>query len=324
MVGWNGSGVFERQHNWTDDANNGIKIRADRHDEEDDNLAIGLNNCLTKDGQNAATGNINLGSNRIYGLADGTGANDAVTLGQMQENSGIYIATTGSSNAYVATLSPAYTGYVAGQGLLIKANHTNTGAATLNVNGRGATALKKNGDVDVASGDIQSGHVYHVIYDGTNFQVVNVYLTDNVDIAGTLDVTGAFTADGNATITGTLTQTGAADFGGDITGGQFVYNAQTGTTYTLQASDEGKIVTLNNSSAITLTLPQQSTTTLPQGFNCIIRQLGAGTVTVAVEGSDTVNSKSSLTSLAAQYSEAQIDLQTAGSPNTWHLAGDLA
>lgn len=102
------------------------------------------------------------------------------------------------------------------------------------------------------------------------------------------------------------------------------YNAQTGTTYTVVASDHAKIITLSNASAITLTIPQQSTTTLRQGFWCIIRQIGAGQVTVAKQGSDTINSIGSATKLRAQYSEARIDLQTAGSPNTWGLFGDIS
>lgn len=101
------------------------------------------------------------------------------------------------------------------------------------------------------------------------------------------------------------------------------YNAQTGTSYTLVAADHGKVVTLSNASAITLTVPQQSTTTLRKGFWCIIRQIGAGQVTVAKEGSDTINSIDTALKLRAQYSEARVDLQTAGSPNTWGLFGDI-
>jgi hypothetical protein len=36
------NGVFTRVHNWVSDASAAIKIRADRHDEEDNNFASGL------------------------------------------------------------------------------------------------------------------------------------------------------------------------------------------------------------------------------------------------------------------------------------------
>lgn len=82
-----------------------------------------------------------------------------------------YAVATGSSNAYAIDLSPAPDAY--GDGLIIffKANHDNTGAATLNVNSLGAITLKKSIDEDLAEGDIQTGQIVCVAYDGTNFQV---------------------------------------------------------------------------------------------------------------------------------------------------------
>ena len=109
-----------------------------------------------------------------------------------------------------------------------------------------------------------------------------------------------------------------------VTPSEVQYNAQTGTTYTIVASDHGKIITLSNASAITCTFPQQSTTTLRQGFWCIIRQIGAGQVTLAAQGSDTIVSIGSATKLRTQRSQALIDLQTAGSPNTIAFFGDIS
>lgn len=95
-------------------------------------------------------------------------------------------------------------------------------------------------------------------------------------------------------------------------------NAQTGTSYTLQASDNGIVVTLNNASAIALTVP----TALGTGFSCILVQLGAGAVTVAAGASATVNSRGSLVATNGQYAVASI-IPTA-TANTYILAGDLA
>lgn len=58
-------------------------------------------------------------------------------------------------------------------------------------------------------------------------------------------------------------------------------NAQTGTSYTLQASDAGKIVTLTNAAAITLSVPG-SVFTAGQRVDC--SQRGAGAVTVVGSG----------------------------------------
>lgn len=66
-------------------------------------------------------------------------------------------------------------------------------------------------------------------------------------------------------------------------------NAQTGTTYTVQESDTGKMITLSNASSITVTLPQQSTETTSVGMWLKIRNIGAGTVTLVKEGSETLS-----------------------------------
>lgn len=83
-----------------------------------------------------------------------------------------YGAGGGSSNAFTVTLSPAPTSLVAGLWLLVKANHTNTGASTINVNGLGATAIKKWTDQALEAGDIVNGQIFEVLYDGTNFQLI--------------------------------------------------------------------------------------------------------------------------------------------------------
>ena len=73
-------------------------------------------------------------------------------------------------------------------------------------------------------------------------------------------------------------------------------NAQTGTTYTVQASDCGKIITCNNASAITVTVD----TNLPDGGSVSIAQKGAGQVTISPSGL-TIRNNSSFTKTAAQY-----------------------
>jgi hypothetical protein len=103
-------------------------------------------------------------------------------------------------------------------------------------------------------------------------------------------------------------------------GEQLAYNEQV-SNYTLTSSDNGKVVIINSATAKTVTLPQQSTEALPQGFHCIVRQKGAGQITLATEGTDVLQSPSGSTKSREQYADIFIDLQTSGSPNTWHADG---
>ena len=97
-------------------------------------------------------------------------------------------------------------------------------------------------------------------------------------------------------------------------------NAQTGTTYTLQASDAGKLVTLTNAAAITLTIPG-NVFTVPAGkvvrVDCLVA--GAGMVT-GVGSSCTVTGTPSLVS-RAQWSAFTVLFTSA---TTAVLIGDLA
>lgn len=98
-------------------------------------------------------------------------------------------------------------------------------------------------------------------------------------------------------------------------------NAQTGTTYTLVLADAGKMVTLANASAITLTIPLNSSVAFPVGTRIDIAQGGAGQVTVSAAVGATLRSSNSKVKLSGQYSGATLWKQAT---NTWWLIGDLA
>jgi len=106
--------------------------------------------------------------------------------------------------------------------------------------------------------------------------------------------------------------------GASITGSKFTIglNAQTGTTYTLVATDQDKLVTLSNAGAITLTVPAAI---FSAGAVINIQQIGAGQVTVAGDGTSTVTGTG--TKLRAQYSAASI---VCTASNTFTLIGDIA
>jgi hypothetical protein len=78
-MAFDGAGTFLRLYSWVVDATNSVKIRADRHDAEDNNFAAGLSNCITKDGQTSITQNIPFNSRRIVSLADPIDPQDAAT-----------------------------------------------------------------------------------------------------------------------------------------------------------------------------------------------------------------------------------------------------
>ena len=99
-------------------------------------------------------------------------------------------------------------------------------------------------------------------------------------------------------------------------GNTFTVNAQTGTTYTLVASDANKLVTATNASPITVTIPA-ATFTVGQSVNVV--QLGTGQVTFQGDGTSVVYSTPGV-KLRAQYSIATV---ACIATNTFLLVGDL-
>ena len=103
------------------------------------------------------------------------------------------------------------------------------------------------------------------------------------------------------------------------------FNTQTGTTYTTTLADAFKIVTLNNASAIALTIPPASSVAYTAGTEIHFSQYGAGQVTISGGSGVTILSTgatSTAPKLRATYSTATAVLTATA--NTWLVTGDIA
>lgn len=108
-----------------------------------------------------------------------------------------WCADTGSAGTYVCTLSQPITSYRTGTYYRFQANSTSTNTpATLNLNGLGAKTIKKtkgNITTDLVAGDICTGQMVEVMYDGTNMQMTSPLCQQDVQsftiVIGTDDAT---------------------------------------------------------------------------------------------------------------------------------------
>lgn len=119
------------------------------------------------------------------------------------------ITAGGTADALIITTNRAISSghQAAGFSVRFKASNTNTGATTVNVDSLGAKSIKRlNGD-DLAAGDIVSGGIYDIAFDGTNY----VLLTGGAGsgLYGTLS--------GDNTWSGANTFTGALNIGNSDT-----------------------------------------------------------------------------------------------------------
>lgn len=98
-------------------------------------------------------------------------------------------------------------------------------------------------------------------------------------------------------------------------------NAQTGTSYTAVLGDDGDLVTLDNASPITFTVPPNGTVAFGIGTQINIMQLGAGQVTITPGAGVTIRSAGSRLKTSAQYAVATC-VKIAS--DTWVAVGNLA
>lgn len=203
MAGFNGSGVFTNNYNWTNDANNGIDILASKFDTQDGTIATGLSSCIVKDGQQTTTAQIPFAVGIT--VSQGTAGTPSINV-LADTDTGLYQTTAGelrfaSNGTRTATLN--------GNGLdstAVGAGTPSTGAfTTLSASGLIAaaaavtvgTTLGVTGATTLSSTLAVTGNVSV----NTNKFTVTA-ASGNTLVAGTLSVTGHTTLEG-------ITSTGA-------------------------------------------------------------------------------------------------------------------
>lgn len=231
---WSG-GSFSRTNGvntgstlWADDRDAGTKIRADRHDTHDQDLADGINACLKKDGGNTVTGTIDFDGNKLILDADQdtsitadsddridveVAGTDAVQIGHDSTNSGAFLeidpgAFTAQANTSVGRLRvgnssavtvPAGTTAIASSLYLEEPNLTATGtvtdAATIYIEGA-PTEGTDNHAILIAGGAVTQAKGADIASATT--ADIGSATGDFVDITGTTTITGLGTVQAGA------------------------------------------------------------------------------------------------------------------------------
>ena len=310
----------------------------------DRNMGLGYNalNRLT-----TGTGNVGIGAQSLTGLTVGarnvaigrqSGRDvpcDACTDG-LDGLSGGADLTTGDENTYIGAWTQPSANDATNE-TVIGAESTGQGSNTVTIGNasvtqvylsqdKGATVYAGSLDVTASGGiTLQNDETITNSTDGTV-----VITATTTSVSGDLTVTGndvtfgngesiSNSTDGTVAITATnTTVSGNLSGSGTISGFDANLNDQTGA-YTLASSDNGKVVTINSASAVTLTIDAN----LGDGFNCLVVQKGSGQVTIAAATGVSVVNRSSETKTANQYAVVSIiNIGNNGSNDIYILSGD--
>lgn len=230
-MAFNGSGIFNRVRDWTDDKANTVAVTASRMDEEDDGFATGLSLCILKDGQQTTTARIPFAS----GVSAAAGSVSGASYAQTNDvDTGMYfpatdqvaftcaggqvLALTATGATITGTLTPsgvllAASGTVAAPGVSFSAD-TDCGLYRIGANNIGV-AVNGAKVLDVGTAGLGITGTLSATSDvaiNTNKFTVTAS-SGNTLVAGTLAVTGAATlsstlAAGATTVTGALAASG--------------------------------------------------------------------------------------------------------------------
>jgi hypothetical protein len=106
-MAFNGSGTFVRLKNWTLNAAQNINILPDLMDADTNDIATGLSQCITRDGQGVPTADIPWNNFGITGLRAPALAGDAATKGYVDTG-----ATAMAAYVNTATAARSMGGFV--------------------------------------------------------------------------------------------------------------------------------------------------------------------------------------------------------------------
>ena len=234
---------------------------------------------------------------------------------QLQAGSASTYITAAGADTITGTVSPTLTAYTTGQQFSFVAAGTNTTAVTLNIDGVGAKAVTRAGTTALAAGDILTGQVALVEYDGTQFQLLDPNAFTNLRVSGTLGVTGATTMSaaltyGGVTLTNAVTGTGKMVLDTSPT-----VNNPTVTNYVESVVAIG---TVTSSSTLALTNGTVQTATLTASTACTFTMptatAGKSFVLLLKQAAATGNGTATFTS---------VKFGTAGAPTITATAGKM-
>lgn len=157
------AGVFSLIYSWVADAAAGIDISSSRMDTQEADIATGLTNCITRDGQSLPTASLPMGNFRHLNVGDGVARTDYSSLGQTQDGLANWVIAGGTSETLTATYSPVITALKDGQICFVRALAANiTPTPTFSPNGLTPRVITKNGGLPLAVSDI-NGALYEAV-----------------------------------------------------------------------------------------------------------------------------------------------------------------
>lgn len=136
-------------------------------------LGTALTQSIANDGQTTPVANLPMATFRHTNVGNAVNRTDYAAAGQVQDSSLQWLTSIAGTDTITASITPSPAAYAAGQTFrFVAAGANTTTSVTLNINGLGAKNVTKRGTNSLDVGDIRSGQIVELAYDGTQFQLL--------------------------------------------------------------------------------------------------------------------------------------------------------
>lgn len=238
----------------------------------------------------------------IKKTGEATGQQGAVEL---EATGGLTLARTLKKFSFSNTVTPSEIGGLQTTG--VSAVHTGQHQIYIYDAGVGSSQAFTLPNLILASGAGQALH-YTFINSSSYTLTVTANTVTYANFVGIASISAVTVLPGTAVDIVGIQGTGSDGIWRDTTVNDYIRfkTIQSGTTYTLALVDFGSLIEFTSATAVTVTIPPNSSAVFPIGSMIEVCQYGAGKVTVAAGAGVTLLSPGSVLSTASQYSTIRL------------------
>jgi hypothetical protein len=166
-------------------------------------ISTALTASIAYDGQTVPISNLPMGGNKHTNVGNATVRTNYASAADVQDGSLTYLTSISGTDTIVATGPVGMSAYATGQVFRFISAGANTGATTVNINTIGAKAIVKLNGSPLVAGDIPSGAMISISYDGTSFQLQSTLGVSSFS-GGATGLTPSSPTTGSITLAGVL------------------------------------------------------------------------------------------------------------------------
>lgn len=180
----------------------GTTVSSTTHNTTMTDVANAITASIAKDGQTTPTANLPMGTFRHTGVSSGAARDQYAAVAQLQDGGVQLVGSVTGTNTLTGSLTPAIASYVTGMQVVFIPANTNSGAATIALNGLAAKNIRMSDGNELLPADLVAGVPVVLTYTGTVFiissrnHIAGTFTATLTGVSGTVTGTASYVRNG--------------------------------------------------------------------------------------------------------------------------------